>query len=357
MTARPRHGIGHRRRAGARWPTPAGVVGGRWLRTVSVSVAMARANGRPSTAAGPRPRSEPAGVAAAPRGPAVAVVEAQGQGVLDRRRGLVRPAGVPVGVPRGLDDAVGARRCGRIAYRSLDSRSRMQAQSAVAVLVASVTTGGAGAGAPVAAPVTGVGAAVPVLARWRPRAGGAACGAASSHAARRPVPAAGAAAWDDGASVRRATSWLTTGVASRAHAGLVDKTVIPVTSVTTTTVAASAMRVRMAPPFVGRGDAPSSARCWRAPAIAFGPRTVGGKAPPSWLRAVGCAAGCVVPMVMAWADSVSLVVPVTWRVGPEAARRGTSGGHVPPHRPNDGGQFPGNQVSIELARSMTWRAP
>src|ERR1700722_3415944 len=43
-------------------------------------------------------------------------------------------------------------------------------------------------------------------------------------------------------------------------------------------IATSAMRVRMAPPFVGRAKAPSSARCWRAPAIAFGPRTASGKA-------------------------------------------------------------------------------
>src|ERR1019366_7157068 len=43
-------------------------------------------------------------------------------------------------------------------------------------------------------------------------------------------------------------------------------------------IATSAMRVHMAPPFVGRAKAPSSARCWRAPAIAFGPRTASGKA-------------------------------------------------------------------------------
>src|SRR5450631_3490390 len=47
---------------------------------------------------------------------------------------------------------------------------------------------------------------------------------------------------------------------------------------TTGMIATSAMRVRMAPPFVGRAWAPSSARCWRAPAIAFGPRTASGKA-------------------------------------------------------------------------------
>jgi hypothetical protein len=36
--------------------------------------------------------------------------------------------------------------------------------------------------------------------------------------------------------------------------------------VATVKTATSAMRVRMAPPFVGRAMAPSSARCWRAPA-------------------------------------------------------------------------------------------
>ena len=46
----------------------------------------------------------------------------------------------------------------------------------------------------------------------------------------------------------------------------------------TGTIATSAMRVRMAPPFVGRVKAPSSAWCWRAPAFAFVPRTVSGKA-------------------------------------------------------------------------------
>jgi hypothetical protein len=43
-------------------------------------------------------------------------------------------------------------------------------------------------------------------------------------------------------------------------------------------IATSAMRVRMAPPFVGRAKAPSSARCWRAPARAYGPRTASGQA-------------------------------------------------------------------------------
>src|SRR6516165_10837598 len=46
----------------------------------------------------------------------------------------------------------------------------------------------------------------------------------------------------------------------------------------TATAVDSAMRIRTAPPFVGRVVAPGSARCWRAPAIAFAPRTVSGKA-------------------------------------------------------------------------------
>src|SRR5580692_1708147 len=40
----------------------------------------------------------------------------------------------------------------------------------------------------------------------------------------------------------------------------------------------SAMRIRTAPPFVGRDDAPGSARCGRAPAIAYAPRSESGKA-------------------------------------------------------------------------------
>ena len=46
----------------------------------------------------------------------------------------------------------------------------------------------------------------------------------------------------------------------------------------TATAVASAMRIRTAPPFVGRVVAPGSARCRRAPAIAFAPRTESGKA-------------------------------------------------------------------------------
>src|SRR5580704_6053570 len=46
----------------------------------------------------------------------------------------------------------------------------------------------------------------------------------------------------------------------------------------TATAVASAMRIRTAPPFVGRVEAPGSARCRRAPAIAFAPRTESGKA-------------------------------------------------------------------------------
>jgi hypothetical protein len=40
----------------------------------------------------------------------------------------------------------------------------------------------------------------------------------------------------------------------------------------------SAMRIRTAPPFVGRATAPGSARWGRAPAIAYAPRTESGKA-------------------------------------------------------------------------------
>jgi hypothetical protein len=40
----------------------------------------------------------------------------------------------------------------------------------------------------------------------------------------------------------------------------------------------SAMRIRTAPPFVGRARAPGSARWGRAPAIAYAPRTESGKA-------------------------------------------------------------------------------
>jgi hypothetical protein len=40
----------------------------------------------------------------------------------------------------------------------------------------------------------------------------------------------------------------------------------------------SAMRIRTAPPFVGRATAPGSARWGRAPAVAYAPRTESGKA-------------------------------------------------------------------------------
>jgi len=51
-----------------------------------------------------------------------------------------------------------------------------------------------------------------------------------------------------------------------------------VISSATITAVASAMRVRKAPPFVGRAKAPFSARCVRAPAIACVPRTTSGQA-------------------------------------------------------------------------------
>src|ERR1035437_8208825 len=65
-----------------------------------------------------------------------------------------------------------------------------------------------------------------------------------------------------------------TGTATTAGAGVATTGVV----VSVLAAATSAMRGRMAPPFGGRAMAPSSARCWRAPAIAFGPRTASGKA-------------------------------------------------------------------------------
>jgi hypothetical protein len=54
---------------------------------------------------------------------------------------------------------------------------------------------------------------------------------------------------------------------------------IPVVNPVMTAIAAvSAMRIRTAPPFVGRVIAPGSARWGRAPAVAYAPRTESGKA-------------------------------------------------------------------------------
>lgn len=59
---------------------------------------------------------------------------------------------------------------------------------------------------------------------------------------------------------------------------LLDNVKSNVGTAMTATAVVSAMRIRTAPPFVGRVHAPGSARCGRAPAIAFAPRTASGKA-------------------------------------------------------------------------------
>ena len=69
--------------------------------------------------------------------------------------------------------------------------------------------------------------------------------------------------------------------AACAEAGwwLMDSVKIPVVIPAMTAMAVvSAMRIRTAPPFVGRAGAPGSARWGRAPAIAYAPRTESGKA-------------------------------------------------------------------------------
>ena len=68
-----------------------------------------------------------------------------------------------------------------------------------------------------------------------------------------------------------------------------DSAKIPVVIPTMTAMAVvSAMRIRTAPPFVGRAGAPGSARWGRAPAIAYKPRTESGKASSvlAWCRRV-----------------------------------------------------------------------
>src|SRR5260370_870835 len=93
---------------------------------------------------------------------------------------------------------------------------------------------------------------------------------------------------------------------------------------TTMTAAAvpSAMRIRTAPPFVGRVQAPGSARCGRAPAIAFAPRTESGKASSvlaSRRRVCGrlCTAPWLVPGVVldsVWLDGLRTGAPRPWSV-------------------------------------------
>ncbi len=67
----------------------------------------------------------------------------------------------------------------------------------------------------------------------------------------------------------------------------------------------SAMRIRTAPPFVGRARAPGSARWGRAPAIAYAPRTESGKASSvlAWCRRV-CGRLCEGPGVVLGVSSL-----------------------------------------------------
>ena len=89
------------------------------------------------------------------------------------------------------------------------------------------------------------------------------------------VVGAGAAVDPDGVGP---AGVLDAGDAARADDDAARSAVMVTMMPATGMIATSAMRVRMAPPFVGRAKAPSSARCWRAPASAFGPRTASGKA-------------------------------------------------------------------------------
>ena len=165
----------------------------------------------------------------------------------------------------------------------------MQFQSPVAVLVASDTgTTGAGAGAATGtattagAGVAATGVVVAVLA--------AATSPASSES-NAPRPAMVAGRLFDVFDELNATNWeafviddvdvedLLGAVAAACEVTGRTRTAVLMAMIDATVkTAMSAMRVRMAPPFVGRAMAPSSARCWRAPAIAFGPRTASGKA-------------------------------------------------------------------------------
>jgi hypothetical protein len=84
----------------------------------------------------------------------------------------------------------------------------------------------------------------------------------------------------------------------------------------------SAMRIRTAPPFVGRPGAPGSARWGRAPAIAYAPRTESGKASSvlAWCRRV-CGRMCESPGVVLGVSSLRRIQASPWWTGAPRLRQ------------------------------------
>jgi hypothetical protein len=96
-----------------------------------------------------------------------------------------------------------------------------------------------------------------------------------------------------------------------------DSVKIPVVIPAMTAMAVvSAMRIRTAPPFVGRAGAPGSARWGRAPAIAYAPRTESGKASSvlAWCRRV-CGRMCEGPGVVLGVSSLRRIQARPWWTG------------------------------------------